>query len=276
MSLISVILNLDTRPVCSEFQGLHKGVRSRDFIGKSNLENKRKFFEGFNIEVIAHIDEHEPLTREQYDTLHDLCDCVVVRKHTKYYRGADPFHKFNDISYIQALSLARGEYVAHFDQDMAAFTYDRSIIDWMHDEVNSGRHKFVCNPSTCSPAPCFAPEYENKWWASTRFFFCKREQIDITALERAIRDPEWAYTTYDRPPRINPWTEAFLGIMANYSVIYPPVELDRWAVFPWMNYRDGVLERMNQMPYSEVALRLRAAGGDGIFWDGVDSNLLVL
>jgi len=274
MGKISIIFNADTRPVCSEFQGLHKGVRSRDFIGRASLLNKRTFFREFDTELIAFIDEHEPLTHEQYDTLHELCDCVVVRKHSRHYRGWEPFGPFNDINYLQALSMARGEFVAHFDQDMAAFAFDRCPVVWMVDEVASGRHKFVCYPSPCSPAPCHAPEYENKWWASTRFFMCKRETLDFTVLERAIREPQWLYSTFDRPPRENPWMEQFLGILAGYSVIYPPVDLSSWAVFPWMIYRDGALEALNAMPYEAVRWCIEKAGGPGVFYDGADVNLM--
>lgn len=274
--MISCVLNVDTRPVSLEFQGMHKGVRSRDFLGTAGLLNKRNFFKGHDIELIVFLDEHEPLTEAEYYALHTHADCVVIRKHSKYYRGANPFHKFNDISYIQALSMARGDVVAHFDGDMAAFCADSSPIDWMLDEVGSGRHKFVCYPSRCSPAPCEAPAYQNKWWASTRFFVCQRESIDITALEHAIREPEWAYATYDRPPVINPWTEAFLGIMANYSVLYPPPNIASWAVFPWMTYKEGTMEKLNAMPYPEIAAAINRAGGDGVFWDGVDVNLMAL
>jgi hypothetical protein len=225
------------------------------------------------MEVIVFVDEHEPLTYEQQKRLDEMTDCLVIRKHSKYYRGARPFGPFNDINYIQAFSQARGEYVVHFDQDMAAFQKG-GTTEWMKDLLDTGTYNFVCYPSANSPAPCHAPEYENKWWASTRFFFCKREMIDITALERAVRDNEWFYSTYDRPPRINPWTEQFLGVMGDYKVYYPPVILNQWAVFPWMTYKDGLLAKMNGMPYEDIHNALLRAGGSGIFWDGVDANLL--
>ncbi len=271
---ISVAFNADTRPVCPEFQGLHKGVRSRDFIGRAALENKRRFFDGFDIELIAFIDEHESLTHEQYDTLHELCDCVVVRKHSRYYRGYNPFNAFNDVSYLQCMAMARGDIICHLDQDMFAYRSSRAPIDWMVNEVVSGLHKFVSYPSQNSPAPCHAPEYENKWWISTRFFLCLRESIDFTVLERAIREPQWLYETYDRPPRENPWTEQFLGIMAGYSVIYPPVDLRSWAVFPWMNYADGAIAKLNSMQPEEVFYAIEKAGGPGVFYDGADVNLM--
>jgi len=272
--MISIVLNADTRPVDLEFQGLTKGPRSRDFISRSALENKRKFFEGFDIEMIVHLDEHEPLSHEQYDVLHELCDAVVVRKHTRHYRDCDPFNGFNDINYLQALSMARGSYVAHFDQDMMAFAKDKSAVQMMMAEVDSGRYKFICNPSVNTPHPCHAPEYVGKFWASTRFFFCKRESLDLGALEHAIREPQWLYENYGRPPRENNWTEGFLGVLSNYSVLYPKPEIDSWAIFPWMKYVDGTIDRLSTMPYGQVASLIYKAGGDGIFWDGIDATKL--
>lgn len=273
--MVSLVLNCDTRPAHLEFQGLTKGPRSRDFIGREALESKRKFFDGFDIELIAHIDEHEPLTHEQYDVLHELCDCVVIRKHTKHYRGNNPCNGFNDINYLQALSMARGQYVAHFDQDMFCYAADRTPVEMMLDEVNSGRHKIVCYPSNNSPHPCHAPEYEGRFWASTRFFFCKRETLDFTVLEHAIREPQWLYENFSRPPRECPWTEQFLGIMAGYSVLYPKPEIDKYVICPWMSYRDGTLDKLAEMPYGAIANAFYKAGGAGLFWDGVSSEQLV-
>lgn len=272
--MISVIINVDTRPVRLEFQGLKQGVSSRDFLVEG-VRNKKKFFQTRpDTEFIVFVDEHEPLTNEQYSKLHAIADCVVVRRHSKRYREADPFHKFNDINYIQALAMARGEYIAHFDQDMAAFCANGSTIDWMINVLNKGEYRYISYPSANSPHPCAAPEYEGKFWASTRFFMCKREEFKFDVLEQAIREPEWFYEAYDRPPRINPWTEQFLGIMADYKVLYPHVDLDQWMVFPWMTYRDGTLEKLNSMPHLDVANAVRRAGGEGVFYDGVDVNLL--
>ncbi len=274
IEMISVVLNCDTRPVSLAFQGLHKGVRSRDFLRTAGLLNKRNFFKGHEIELIVFVDEHEPLTAEEYYDLHTHADCVVIRKHSKYYRGANPFSAFNDVNYLHALSMVRGEHVAHFDMDMAAFSADGSVADWMLGMLESGMHKFISYPSVNAPAPCHAPEYLDKWWASTRFFMCKRETLDFTVLERAIRDPQWFYSTYDRPPRENPWTEQFLGIMGDYQVLYPLPSLESWAVFPWMNYRDGALEKLNSMTHDQVAAAIHRAGGAGTFYDGVDVNLM--
>lgn len=273
MPKISVCINVDTRPVRSQFEGLRKGACSRDFLD-AGIANKRKFFEGHDCEFIVTVDEHEGLTTQQLDRLHALSDCLIVRKHTKHYRSADPFGGFNDVNFLQTLFMARGDVVCHFDGDMAAFCNNPDVILCLLQHLD--QYKFVCYPSTCSPAPCYAPEYQNQFWASTRFFMCKRETLKFDDLERAIRDPQWFYNSYSRPPRENPWLEQFLGIMGEYKVLYPPVELSRWAVFPWMHYQDGVMERLNAMPYDQVRQFLEAAGGPGIFYDGADSNLMRL
>lgn len=274
MSRISIILNTDSRPVNPEFTGMWNGVRSRDFLERPNLENKLKFFDGFDVELIVFLDRHEDLTHEQYDTLHSMADCLVVRKHSRYYRGADPFSAFNDVNYLQAFSMARSNMIAHFDHDVAAFRSEKSVVDGLVDEVESGRHKFVCYPSPQSPHPCDAPSYQNQWWASTRFFLTKRDTLILDDLERAIRDNEWFYAKYGRPNVVNPWTESMISQMAGYSVLYPPVDLDKWAVFPWKQYDDGMLQMLNNMPHAAIADALRRAGGCGIFWDGVESRLL--
>lgn len=270
--MISVILNIDTRPLRNEATGLFNGTVSRDYL-LHGLRNKKKFMDGFDCEFIVYVDEHESIPNEMYRQLRDECDVLVLSRHIRHYRGIDNYTRFNDINYIQALSLARGEWVMHFDQDVAAFTASPHEITSLMAAIASGQYKFVSLPSVNTPNPVHDPSFGDKWWASTRFFICQRESIDITALEHAIRDPEWAYATYGRTPRINPWTEHFLTLIAGHSVYYPPVELDKWAVFPWAHYKEGTLEKLNDMPYGEVADKLYKIG---LPYDGVDANLLNL
>lgn len=275
MSRISLAINVDTRPVCNQFEGMWKGVRSRDFLS-DGIRNKQKFFDGFELETIVHVDEHEPLTQQEYDTLHSLADCVIIRKHSKQYRGANPFNAFNDISYYQTLSMCRSNLVCHMDQDVAAFRVSQDVVQNLIDEVESDRYKFVCYPSPQSPDPCYAPQYQGKFWASTRFFLAKRDTLILDDLERGIRDNQWFYAKYGTPPVLNPWTESFLAAMANYSVLYPSVQLERWAVFPWQRYVDGTLARLDGMEYHQVSDAIRRCGGSGIFWDGADATLMQL
>lgn len=271
--MISVIINVDTRPPRGEHNGLFAGTVSRDFL-VDGLINRIKFFKGFDCEFIVFIDEHQKVDALTLDTLREHADTIVLSKHSKHYRGNDPFGPFNDINYLRAFAMARGDTICHFDQDVAAFTSSPNEIAALIHLVESGQKKFVSLPSPCSPHPVHDDSFQNKWWASTRFFICKREAIDLTALEHCIRDPQWAYDVFGTPPRQCPWTEHFLALMNDFSVYYPPIELDKWAVFPWAKYTQGALAKLNQMPYGDIAKRLHESGG--LPYDGVDSNLLKL
>ena len=270
---LSIIINADTRPMREHATGLFNGAISRDFL-LDGIKNKIAFFQGFDIELILFVDVHEQLSNDVLHELMVLCDKLVLSKHSRYYRGEEPCTRFNDINYLHALSLARGTHIAHFDQDTAAFTSSPAHIQALIDRLDRGENKFVSLPSANSPDPVHDDSFGGKWWASTRFFMCRREMIDLTALEHAIRDPEWAYSTYGRPNRINPWTEHHLTLIAGYNVFYPPIELDKWAAFSWSAYKGGTLAKMNALPYGEVANALHKAGG--LPYDGVDANLLNL
>ena len=271
--MISVIINTDTRPARGEHAGLFHGTVSRDYL-VDGLLNKKKFFEGFDCEFIVYIDEHQRVDALTLDTLREHCQTIVLSRHSKHYRGIDPFNAFNDVNYLRALSMARGNIICHFDQDVAAFTSSPHEISSLINMVVGGQYKFVSLPSPCSPHPVDDASFQNKWWASTRFFICERDSIDLTALEHAIREPQWAYQTYGFPPRQCPWTEHFLGLMNGFSVYYPPVTLDTWAAFPWAKYEQGALAKLNALPYGEIAKRLYDTGG--LPYDGVDASLLKL
>ena len=102
---ISVVINCDTRSQRDEQSGLFNGVVNLDFL-TDGIFNKIKFFDGFDIEVIVYVDEHNPVDEKTLDYLRAICSCVVIRKHTNE-------NSFNDYNYLSALSLARGKYIAH-------------------------------------------------------------------------------------------------------------------------------------------------------------------
>lgn len=272
--MISIVINCDTRDGFdskeSSVEDMFKGTRSLDFL-TDGVINKINFFKDHIKEVILFIDEHNPVPHRIIDQIRPFVDKLVISKHSKHYRGNEPFSGFNDINYLHALSLCRGDYVAHFDQDVAAFSSGPDVIDDLLAMLQT--RNFVSLPSACSPDPVYDPSFGGKWWASTRFFMCNREKIDLTALEHAIRDYQWAYKTYGTPLRQHPWTEHFLTLIAGYSVHYPPIEIDRWAVFPWNRYKVGTLAKLNAMQYGEVASKLHPVG---LPYDGVDASLLKL
>jgi hypothetical protein len=251
--MISVILNLDSRPGVesgiSSFTGHNNGVRAFDLF-EHGVRNKIKFFEGFEIEVIVFIDEHVRIPNEILDTLRGMVDCVTIRKHSESYRGADFVPFFNDINYIHALSQARGEIICHVDQDTAVFARGKSSVEELLSYIDTSR--FCSYPSPWHPRAVDDPSFGKHNWVSTRFFLCNRKWIEFDVLEHALRDPEWAYQKYGRPQRICPWTEHFLSISNEESVIYPPRKDDQYLIFCWDHYVSGVLEKLNLRSYEEV------------------------
>lgn len=250
MPLISIVINVDTRPSNDSAEHMFSGTVNRDFL-VDGVMNKRKFFEGFDTEVILYVDEHLSLGCATVWELQDICDVVCVRRHT-----SEP--NFNDYNYLRALSLASGNYVAHFDQDTAAFTKDaepiKSMMAWLED------HRFVSYPSHWSPGPVVDPSFGGRTWASTRFFMTKRERLDIPELMRCIQEPNYAYQKYGDSPRRCNWLEHFLTLTNNDSCYYPPVELDKYAVFSWRTYKTGTLPMLNNLPYDEVEKWVKERG----------------
>ena len=255
--MLSCIINLDTRPQRLAMEQHNAGVTCSDLL-VANVVNKRRFFDGFDAEFIAYIDVHEPVPEDVLRELNRLCDCVVLRKHSKKYRGADPFNGFNDVNYIQSLNQARGEIVAHFDMDSVAFARDKSAAEeWL---VHLDTHRFVSYCSPCSPRPVDDPSFGKHSWVSTRCFATKREYLKLDELEAAIREPKTAYEKYGYPPRQLGWTEHLISLMNDESVIYPPRCDDRLLMFCWSAYHRGVMEKLDGMSFDDVRDYVRRCG----------------
>lgn len=270
---ISLVVNCDTRPARDNAGAMLDGVASRDFLIEG-LRNKKKFLDGFDVETILWVDEHEPISSDLYNELHQICDRLVISKHSKKYRNIDNFQPFNDINYLQALSLARGEIICHFDQDMAAFVRGPEYISSMIDTLMSRKYKYICYPSTDSPKCVNDPRFGRHMWASTRFFMCLKTTFDATELENAIWNPDTLYVKYGRPDSVNDWTEHFLGVAAGgENVFYPPVS-NHFLVFPWFKYKDGVLGKLNQMDFDSIYMKLIAAGAHT--YHGCEADRLIL
>lgn len=255
--MISVVINLDTRPQRLAMEQHNAGVTCSDLL-VANVVNKRRFFDGFDAEFIAYIDVHEPVPEDVLRELNRLCDCVVLRKHSKKYRGADPFNGFNDVNYIQSLNQARGEIVAHFDMDSVAFARDKSATEeWL---AYLDTHRFVSYCSPCSPRPVDDPSFGKHSWVSTRCFATKREYLKLDELEAAIREPKTAYEKYGYPPRQLGWTEHLISLINEDSVIYPKRKDDSILLWCWGSYRNGLMEKLNAMPFDEIAARVQKCG----------------
>lgn len=251
--MISIICNYDTRPGCdqktSSFTGHNNGVRALDLL-THGLLNRIKFFSGFEIEVVAFIDEHLAVPDDVLREVRALANCVVIRKHSDDYRGVKSVSFRNDLNYLHAIAQARGEIICHVDQDTAMFAKDKESVDELLALTNYWR--FVSYPSRWSPRAVDDPSFGKHTWASTRWFLCRREWFKFDALELALREPESAYREYGDPPRRCPWLEHFLALLNGESVIYPPRKDDRYLIFCWNHYIAGVMEKLNLRTYDEV------------------------
>lgn len=259
MPLLSIVINLDTRPERGENEKMFNGVVSRDFL-VDGIENKRKFFNGFDVEVIVFVDEHEPLDENTIRDMRGLCDALIIRKHNKRFEGDDNYTAFNDLNYLQALFMARGEYIFHFDGDVAAFTSSpeqiQRHIDWLE------QYDYVSYPSRCSPNPVHDESFGGKFWVSTRFFCCKRSTINISEVLKCQLDYDYWKATYPIP-RLCHWTEHLLSSISWHTgkgVYYPPMDVEKYAIFTWGSYEKWTLRRLNLLPYDEIKQFIRSKG----------------
>jgi hypothetical protein len=256
---ISIAINLDTRPGFMEQvtqQGtMLNGTRSLDFFTEG-IKNKVRFFDGHDIETTVFIDVHEPLPKDTQDWLLNqqasgMIDNLVFNRHTEQYYG-EGFQKFNDINFLNAMILTRGKYLCHFDGDMNAFIKDRSVIDEWLKWLDEGKYDFICYPSQYSPNPVVDPDFDY-FWASTRFFVCKRDKIDYTEQVKCLSDSDYLYGKYGDRKRRCPWLEHTLALTNGPAkVFYPPVEPNRYLIFSWSRYYSGVLKKLNEWPYGKV------------------------
>lgn len=263
MTFISVVINCDTRSGFQESESsatqMFSGCRSLDFL-IDGVQNKINFFSGFEKEIILFIDEHNPIPESVLTTIRGMVDTLVIRKHDKRFGDMKEYNKFNDLNYLAALQLARGEYVAHFDQDCAAFTKDKESVNNLIKHLDT--HSFVSYPSHWSPKAVNDPAYDYMW-CSTRFFMCKRESLDFTEIQKCLLSDEYLYGKYPAT-RKHGWIEHIIGLHAKYNgkgVYYPPIELDQYTVFCWNYYITGTLGKLNKIHYDEVKNYINHCGG---------------
>jgi hypothetical protein len=262
MRKISICINLDSRPgvdgESTSFTGHNDGCRNWDFF-THGVENKRKFFSGFDIEVIAYADETIRIPDEVLNRLRDMCDCVVIRKHFNSYRNYDVAGFANDIRYLQCLFMATGDHIVHFDADAAAFAREKYDVErWIAHLEN---YRFVSYFSDTSPRPVHDPSFGKHTWASTRAFATRRDWIKFDTLERMLREPEWGWAQFGEPLRKTNWLEHMLALSNEESAFYPPREDDRTLMFCWSSYRAGLLERLNGMQFEGVLDYVKNSGG---------------
>lgn len=239
---ISVCINCDTRSENLYADQMFDGTRHSDYLTHA-VWNKLTFFREFNIELILCIDQHKEIHPEDIQYLKPLCSTLVIRNHTH-----EP--KFNDYNYIRCLSLATGDIVVHFDQDSMAFAKSPQDVKEMIALLD--KHTVVSYPHWLSPNPDHNDNYDY-WWASTRFFMCKREFLDVTDMTKCMNDMDYMYKKYPASVK-NPWLEHYLGLKAKYEgngVFYPPMT-DNILIFSWKTYKEGTIPMLNNMSYQEV------------------------
>lgn len=250
---ISLVINVDTRAERNNENGMFNGVVDRDFLD-AGVFNKQKFLSGFDFETIVYIDRHEDVPQQTLDYLYRSCDIVCVSKNHPEY------NKFNDINYTNALSLASGDVIIHFDGDMAAFTANKEAVEEMISLLD--KYDFISYPSHWTPNAVHDMNYDYQW-CSTRFFMCKRENLDITEIRKCLADSDYLYGTYPASVR-NPWTEHCIGLISKYAgkgVYYPPIDLNKIAIFCWGSYSKYITMRLNEQSYDEVKNFINSKGG---------------
>lgn len=242
--MTTIVINADNRvgyknnssTVGDYGEGSLQGVRSVDLLTEG-VKNKINYFRGHDVQCILYIDKHEDIESELMEEIKSIVlPCgnnsqVVFKEHN---RTKDRWY---DYITIEALKLATGDYIVHFDQDSNAIrTDDCDIVDAYMDLLDTG-YKFICQPSLVLN--------HGMYWASTRFFICKKESLDLTLLENSLYTPLHGVHS--------PCLEHAIGILSGEgTVLYPPREDNKYLVWSWARYYKGTLKKLNEMNPSDA------------------------
>lgn len=260
MSLISLIINIDSRPERKTDEKMFSGVVDRDFLDEG-VFNKKIFFKGFDFETIIFIDEHLTLSENELNFLKQESDTLIIRKHNKKFEDQENFAPFNDLNYLTALFAARGKYIFHFDGDVAAFSNSKEAVNNFMKLLE--QYDYVSYPSYWSPNPVEDASFEGKYFCSTRFFCCKRSTLNFGEILKCQLDYDYWRNTYP-VPRLCHWTEHIISSISwnttGRGVYYPPYDIDNYLIFTWGRYDKYILQRLNNIPYNEVVEWVKARG----------------
>lgn len=217
-----------------------EGCRSVDFITEATIARQR-FLESplvDEVETIICIDVHEPIPSWVYERLFEISNCYVVTDQHDRHR-----HRWNDYIYIHALRQATGDLVAKWDGDCIGYRHpDFDVLTYYFDFLSNGA-AYVCQQTK------LIPEVEPMWWASTRFFLCRRETLDLDEAARCIDDD---YRRAKYGPKHCPCLEHCLGLMCGERVIYPPEKNSDFIVWNWVQYYLNCIPKLNNMPYADI------------------------
>ena len=234
--MISLVINCDTRAGYltslsgSDYGRLSlQGVRSIDFLTEG-VKQKVNYFRGHKIQLIVYIDRHELLASDVWKFLVEYTGSIGNNSRVELKPHERTSYKWNDKIYIEALKLAEGDYVVHFDQDCNAYRTDECDIierylEWLET------YKYVCQP--------WDGVGDEMFHASTRFFICKRETLEAAFKENLLVNPFMG--------KHSPCLEFALGYHAGIgNVLYPQREDDKYLVFSWATYNSGTLKKLNE------------------------------
>lgn len=254
--MLGVLINGDTRPGVSDSEtfvgrygeGSLQGARSYDFLIEG-VEAWRRFFQGVDHEITVVVDEVEELP---YEIANQIPAGRILVKH---FRKDIP--RFNDHLYLDSLEEMQGyEYIVHADFDAVGFrSKDSTIVDQYLHWLDSGQYKFVCQPT---PLPYEEHQMDH---ASTRFFICRSENLDLHELRWLLND----HCKEQRYPGIHlPCLEHIIGAEAGRgSVYYPPLDLNDYVIFSWVKYYSGLLHGLNQLDYPDIKEYVERCGLHG-------------
>ena len=275
MKKLSIVVNADTRPKSllpqSSILDSQGGCSCTDFM-THGVRNKINYFRDYPIhEVILFIDIQEPIPDSVMNDLNLLiAEYPFVKptffKYVPHEMGQLWQCKKYDMVYLEALCMATGDYIAHFDGDMGAFRTDNcKIIDRYFKWLDNNEYDFISLPMFGSPNA--GNEDREYWWASTRFFICKKERIDRDEIIRCF-DNSYIKQKYG----VNCWPnclEHILGCqVGNGRVLYPPEEFFNgdftndtgfspfkecgYMIFSWATYHRKTMQKLNSTSYEEV------------------------
>lgn len=264
MKKVSLVYNLDSRPKWKDARtstaDCDGGCRSTDFF-TDGLLNKIEFLKSpdVELEVIVYVDIHEPLTEEinsffdqmiGQNKLHHL----IIKQHSAERFGSMYGKKNNDLIYVEALDLATGDYVVHFDSDIAAFRKsDVNMTQWYMYQLEN--YKYVSIPSDWSPncvdISSIRWQHMDYMWASTRFFICERKTLPSKDELLKCFNNDYLESHYGKAAKPN-CLEHILGVIAEPGSVYYPPMSDFYLILSWSTYWKGMLGKLNTMPFQEV------------------------
>lgn len=256
---IGIVINADTRLGWDRDSSkceMGMGCRSADFMLDGVL-NKINFFRGYDVDVTVYVDVHCELDHDTYSKLLNMffnrkIHNLVLNRHMNRFMG-QPIRQLQCTMYLNAFMMSRGYYIAHFDADAGAFRRDDcDIIERWMDWIDSGKYKYISYACDDSPNPCQPDGYEY-YWPSTRFFFCRRDQINFEQIRYCFNDAIWVEAHGGNKHRYPNCMEQILGFLAGpEKIYYPPKEFNQYMIFTWHTYYNGTARILDAMPYDKV------------------------